>query len=235
MPVTEQCECCTVCALKYARGRRSCCWARIAGLGKSTVMKCLMGLVQVDAGEVFLETDGQRLDLRGKATEAIVNLGIVLVPEGRHLFPKLTVEENLCFGAFRAEARKAIADNLHFCFEAFPILQPPRAAPVGRQYEWWGAAMLAVAHALMSAPRILLVDEPSVGLAPILVSRLIAKIKELKEQYRLTVLMAEQNFHQAIKIADRGYIIVHGRIEFEGRTAQELSENTLVKQYYLGV
>jgi branched-chain amino acid transport system ATP-binding protein len=79
------------------------------------------------------------------------------------------------------------------------------------------------------------VDEPSVGLAPILVSRLIAKIKELKEQYQLTVLMAEQNFHQAIKIADRGYIIVHGRIEFEGRTAQELSENRLVKQYYLGV
>ena len=84
-------------------------------------------------------------------------------------------------------------------------------------------------------PQILLVDEPSVGLAPILVSRLIAKIKELKEQYQLTVLMAEQNFHQAIKIADRGYIIVHGRIEFEGRTAQELSENRLVKQYYLGV
>jgi branched-chain amino acid transport system ATP-binding protein len=79
------------------------------------------------------------------------------------------------------------------------------------------------------------VDEPSVGLAPILVSHTIAKIKELKEQYHLTVLMAEQNFHQAVKIADRGYIIVHGRIAFEGRSTQELSENALVKQYYLGV
>jgi branched-chain amino acid transport system ATP-binding protein len=79
------------------------------------------------------------------------------------------------------------------------------------------------------------VDEPSVGLAPILVSHTIAKIKELKEQYQLTVLMAEQNFHQAVKIADRGYIIVHGRIAFEGRSTQELSENALVKQYYLGV
>jgi branched-chain amino acid transport system ATP-binding protein len=87
----------------------------------------------------------------------------------------------------------------------------------------------------MSAPKILLVDEPSVGLAPILVSHVIAKIKELKEQYHLTVLMAEQNFHQAVKIADRGYIIVHGRIAFEGRNTQELSENDLVKQYYLGV
>jgi len=89
--------------------------------------------------------------------------------------------------------------------------------------------------ALMSSPRILLVDEPSVGLAPILVSRVIAKIRELKERYQLTVLMAEQNFNQATKIADRGYIIVHGKIEFEGRSAAELRENELVKQYYLGV
>ena len=204
------------------------------GNGKSTLMKCLMGLVQVDAGEVFLEMNGQRLDLLGKTPEAIVNLGMTLVPEGRRLFPRLTVEENLLLGAYRPEARKAIADNLRFCFEAFPIMQQRRRQLAGSM-SGGEQQMLAVARALMSAPRILLVDEPSVGLAPILVSRLIAKIKELKEQYHLTVLMAEQNFHQAIKIADRGYIIVHGRIEFEGRTAQELSENTLVKQYYLGV
>ena len=94
--------------------------------------------------------------------------------------------------------------------------------------------MLAVARALMSAPSILLVDEPSVGLAPILVSRMVAKIKELQDRYQLTVLMAEQNFNQAVKIADRGYIIVHGQIEFEGRSAKELRENELVRQYYLG-
>ena len=204
------------------------------GNGKSTVMKCLMGLVQVDAGEVFLETNGQRIDLRDKTPEAIVNLGMTLVPEGRRLFPRLTVEENLLLGAYRAEARQAIADNLRFCFEAFPILQQRRRQLAGSM-SGGEQQMLAVARALMSAPKILLVDEPSVGLAPILVSRLIANIQELKEQYQLTVLMAEQNFHQAIKIADRGYIIVHGQIEFEGRTAQELSENTLVKQYYLGV
>src|SRR4029450_7779523 len=93
------------------------------GNGKSTLMKCIMGLVPVDAGEVFLEIDGQRIDLRGKSPEAIVNLGIALVPEGRRLFPKLTVEENLRLGAYRTEARKALAHNLRFCFEAFPILQ----------------------------------------------------------------------------------------------------------------
>jgi len=94
--------------------------------------------------------------------------------------------------------------------------------------------MLAIARALMSAPKLLLVDEPSVGLAPILVSHTITKIQELKAQYGLTVLMAEQNFHQAIRIADRGYIIVHGEIVFEGRSVAELERNELVRNYYLG-
>jgi branched-chain amino acid transport system ATP-binding protein len=204
------------------------------GNGKSTLMKCIMGLVPVDAGEVFVEIDGQRIDLRGKSPEAIVNLGIALVPEGRRLFPKLTVEENLLLGAYRTEARKTMANNLRFCFEAFPILHQRRRQLAGSM-SGGEQQMLAIARALMSAPKILLVDEPSVGLAPILVSHTIAKIKELKEQYQLTVLMAEQNFHQAVKIADRGYIIVHGKIAFEGRSTQELSENALVKQYYLGV
>jgi branched-chain amino acid transport system ATP-binding protein len=204
------------------------------GNGKSTLMKCIMGLVPVDAGEVWLEMDGQRIDLRGKPPEAIVNLGIALVPEGRRLFPRLTVEENLLLGAYRAEARKTMADNLRFCFEAFPLLHQRRRQLAGSM-SGGEQQMLAIARALMSAPKILLVDEPSVGLAPILVSHTIAKIQELKEQYHLTVLMAEQNFHQAVKIADRGYMLVHGRIAFEGRTTQELQENALVKQYYLGV
>jgi branched-chain amino acid transport system ATP-binding protein len=204
------------------------------GNGKSTLMHCIMGLVRVDAGEVFLETDGRRIDLVGQAPEAIVNLGITLVPEGRRLFPKLTVEENLLLGAYRAEARRDIDDNLRFCFEAFPILEQRRGQLAGSM-SGGEQQMLAIARALMSAPKILLVDEPSVGLAPILVSRVIAKIKELQERYHLTVLMAEQNFHQATKIADRGYIIVHGAIAFEGRTTQELSGHELVKKYYLGV
>ncbi len=204
------------------------------GNGKSTLMKCIMGIVRPDAGEIFLETDGQRIDLVGKSTEEIVNLGITLVPEGRRLFPKLTVEENLLLGAYRADARKEIERNLRFCFEAFPVLAQRKKQLAGSM-SGGEQQMLAVARALMAAPRILVVDEPSLGLAPIFVSRVIAKIKELKEQYRLTVLMAEQNFNQATKIADRGYIIVHGQIEFEGRTTKELSEHELVKKYYLGV
>ena len=204
------------------------------GNGKSTLIKCLMGMVAPSGGEIFLEADGARIDLTRKSTEEIVSLGIALVPEGRRLFPKLTVEENLLLGAYRAQARAAIARNLAFCFEAFPVLRERRRQLAGSM-SGGEQQMLAVARALMSSPRILLVDEPSVGLAPILVSRVIAKIKELKEQYQLTVLMAEQNFNQATKIADRGYIIVHGRIEFEGRSTQELRENELVKKYYLGV
>jgi branched-chain amino acid transport system ATP-binding protein len=204
------------------------------GNGKSTLIKCIMGMVVPEAGEIVLETDGGRVDLTRKSTEEIVGLGIALVPEGRRLFPKLTVEENLLLGAYRTGARSGIARNLAFCFEAFPVLRERRRQLAGSM-SGGEQQMLAVARALMSSPRILLVDEPSVGLAPILVSRVIAKIKELKEQYQLTVLMAEQNFNQATKIADRGYIIVHGKIEFEGRTTRELRENELVKKYYLGV
>ncbi|HWM77340.1 MAG TPA: ABC transporter ATP-binding protein [Methylomirabilota bacterium] len=204
------------------------------GNGKSTLIKCIMGMVTPEAGEIVLESDGDRIDLTRKSTEEIVGLGIALVPEGRRLFPKLTVEENLLLGAYRPEARADIATNLDFSFEAFPVLAQRRRQLAGSM-SGGEQQMLAVARALMSSPRILLVDEPSVGLAPILVSRVIGKIKELKERRQLTVLMAEQNFNQATKIADRGYIIVHGKIEFEGRNTRELRENDLVKKYYLGV
>jgi branched-chain amino acid transport system ATP-binding protein len=204
------------------------------GNGKSTLIKCIMGLVAPDAGEIFLETDGARIDLTKRSTEEIVGLGITMVPEGRRLFPKLTVEENLLLGAYRAGARGDIDRNLAFCFEAFPLLRERRRQLAGSM-SGGEQQMLALARALMSSPRILLVDEPSVGLAPILVNRVIGKIRELKDRYHLTVLMAEQNFNQATKIADRGYIIVHGKIEFEGHSTQELRENELVKKYYLGV
>ena len=198
------------------------------GNGKSTLMKCVMGMVRPRNGSITLAG----ADLTKLSTEEIVNLGVALVPEGRRLFPKLTVEENLLLGAFRKLARSQIDQNREFCYEAFPVLKERRRQLAGSM-SGGQQQMLAIARALMSAPKLLLVDEPSVGLAPILVSHTITKIKELKEKYGLTVLMAEQNFHQAIRIADRGYIIVHGEIVFEGGV-QALEQNELVKSYYLG-
>jgi branched-chain amino acid transport system ATP-binding protein len=204
------------------------------GNGKSTLMKCIMGIVRPGAGRIVAEIEGERYDLVGRTTEDIVDLGIALVPEGRRLFPRLSVEENLLLGAFRPKARAQIATNLAFCFEAFPRLAERRRQLAGSM-SGGEQQMLALGRALMLAPRILLIDEPSVGLAPVLVARTIDKIRELKERYQLTVLMAEQNFPQALRIADRGYVIVHGRIAFEGKSADELNNNDLIRKFYLGL
>jgi branched-chain amino acid transport system ATP-binding protein len=204
------------------------------GNGKSTLMKCVMGIVRPKAGRIVAEIDGVHHELVGKTTEDIVDLGIALVPEGRRLFPRLTVEENLLLGAFRPTARAQIKRNLDFCLETFPRLRE-RARQLAGSLSGGEQQMLALARALMLAPKILLIDEPSVGLAPILVSRTIDTIKALKDSYQLTVLMAEQNFTQAIRISDRGYVIVHGKIIFEGRSADELNNNDLIRRFYLGL
>src|SRR5271169_651341 len=203
------------------------------GNGKSTLMKCVMGMVRPSSGTIDAEIDGAHFNLVGMTTEDIVDLGIGFVPEGRRLFPRLTVRENLLMGAFRKSARSSIDRNLAFCFDLFPRLAERRKQLAGSM-SGGEQQMLALARALMSAPKMLLIDEPSVGLAPLLVARTIDKIKELKEGYQLTVLMAEQNFTQAIRIADRGYVIVHGRIEFAGNSAAELNNNELIRQFYLG-
>jgi len=203
------------------------------GNGKSTLMKCIMGLVRPTKGSITLDIDGTTHELGKLPAESIVELGIAMVPEGRRLFPKLTVEENLLLGAFRREARGQIARNLEFAFKTFPILKDRRRQLAGTM-SGGQQQMLAIARALMSSPRVLLVDEPSVGLSPLLVTQTITKIGELKKEYGLTVLMAEQNFHQSIRIADRGYIIVHGEIAVGTRSVAELEANDLVKKLYLG-
>ncbi len=204
------------------------------GNGKSTLIKCILGMVRPSSGTLTAEIDGQTHNLIGMTTEDVVDLGIGVVPEGRRLFPRLTVEENLMLGAFRAKARAVMKRNLDFCYECFPRLAERKSQLAGSM-SGGEQQMVALGRALMTAPKILLIDEPSVGLAPILVSRTIDKIKELKDSYQLTVLMAEQNFNQAIRIADRGYVIVHGKIAFSGDSAAALNDNDLIKKFYLGL
>jgi branched-chain amino acid transport system ATP-binding protein len=167
-----------------------------------------MGMVRPSAGTIVAEIDGAKHDLVGKSTEEIVDLGIALVPEGRRLFPKLTVEENLLLGAFRATARNQMGRNLDFCYEMYDRLKERRHQLAGSM-SGGEQQMLALARALMSAPRILLVDEPSVGLAPILVSRTIDTIKTL-EEIQSDRADGEQNLTRR-SVSDRGYVIVHGK------------------------
>ncbi len=204
------------------------------GNGKSTLMRCVSGLIKPTAGKIELrDNDGSVVDLTEASPQEIVDAGVALVPGGRRLFPDLTVQENLTLGAYRKVARASLNENLDYAFTLFPRLAERRTQLAGSM-SGGEQQMLAVGRALMSGPRLLLIDEPSVGLAPILVAQMIEKIGELNKSRGLTILMAEQNFNQAIKIADKGYIIVHGEIAFASKDAADLRENDMVKSYYLG-
>ncbi|WP_424627760.1 ABC transporter ATP-binding protein [Bradyrhizobium sp. SYSU BS000235] len=203
------------------------------GNGKTTLMRCVTGQIVPTRGTIIAEIDGQRHNLVGMSTEDIVDIGISLVPEGRRLFPKLTVEENLTLGAYRRTARAQIAKNIEFCFEAFPRLKERRSQMAGSM-SGGEQQMLALGRALMASPRILLIDEPSVGLAPILVARMIDKIAELSSALGLTVLMAEQNFEQATRIANRGYVLVHGQVALAADSVADLRSSDVVRRLYLG-
>ena len=167
-----------------------------------------------ERGTITAEIDGEKHNLVGKTTEEIVDLGIALVPEGRRLFPRLPWRKICCSARSAKSAREQLKQNLDFCLTTFPRLAERKNQLAGSM-SGGEQQMLALARALMLAPKILLIDEPSVGLSPLLVSRTIDTIRELKTRYQLTVLMAEQNFNQAIRIADLGYVIVHGKIAFE--------------------
>ena len=204
------------------------------GNGKSTLMKCVMGIVRPTAGRIVAEIDGEKHDLVGLDHRADRRSRHRAGAGRPPAVPEIDRRRKPAARRLPAKARAQIKRNLEFCFETFPRLAERRRQLAGSM-SGGEQQMLALARALMLAPRILLVDEPSVGLAPLLVSRTIDAIKQLKDHYQLTVLMAEQNFTQAIRIADRGYVIVHGKIAFEGRSADELNNNDLIRQFYLGM
>ena len=229
MPPTARCACSRTCRSRVNAGE-TVVLLGTNGNGKSTLMKCIMGIVRPSAGRIIAEIDGEQHDLVGCRPRRSSISASRWCRKAGGCFRKLTVEENLLLGAFRAEgARRRSSATWSSASRRFRGW-PSGARQLAGSMSGGEQQMLALGRALMLAPRILLIDEPSVGLAPLLVSRTIDKIKELKDDYQLTVLMAEQNFTQAIRIADRGYVIVHGKIAFEGGSADELNNNELIRQ-----
>ncbi|HHS96833.1 MAG TPA: ABC transporter ATP-binding protein [Chloroflexi bacterium] len=197
------------------------------GAGKSTTLRTISGLLYPDKGKIVY--DG--VDLVGKEADAIVRMGVIHVPEGRRIFAPLTVRENLEMGAYTRKDKKEIEETMEWVFELFPRLKE-RAEQTGGTLSGGEQQMLAVARGLMAKPRLLLMDEPSMGLAPILVEEIFETIQEINKQ-GVTILLVEQNAHMALSVAHRGYVLETGLIQLEG-TSQELRENPQVREAYLG-
>lgn len=197
------------------------------GAGKSTVMKSTMGLVKPKTGKIFF--DG--FDITNVPAWDRAKIGIGYVPEGRRVFPDLTVEENLLIGAYKVVDKKVIKTNIEKSYELFPRLKE-RKNQLAKTMSGGEQQMLAIARALMLNPKLLLIDEISMGLMPILVNHVLAIVKQLNQE-GLTVLMVEQNANKALKVADRGYILKTGKITMEN-TSEKLRNNEEVVKAYLG-
>jgi branched-chain amino acid transport system ATP-binding protein len=197
------------------------------GAGKTTTLRTILGLVRPRRGTISFH--GHRLDTL--ATDRIVRLGIAQSPEGRRIFPRMTVLENLELGAFARPDREAIAPDLERAFTLFPRLRE-RAAQQGGTLSGGEQQMLAIGRALMARPSLLLLDEPSMGLSPILVDAIFRIIQDINRQ-GTTILLVEQNARMALRVAHRGYVIQTGRIVLQD-TAAELLRSDLVRKTYLG-
>jgi len=197
------------------------------GAGKSTTLRAISGLQSADSGQILYRGE----DITQTEASLIVRRGIVHVPEGRHIFAPLTVRENLEMGAFTRKDKNEIEESLTHVFRLFPRLKERLEQP-GGTLSGGEQQMLAVARALMAKPHLLLMDEPSMGLAPILVEEIFEIIAEISQQ-GVTILLVEQNAHMALSVAKRGYVIETGRIELEG-AAQDLAAAPQVRAAYLG-
>ncbi len=199
------------------------------GAGKSTTLMSISGIVPPRSGEIFFM--GQ--PIHELSADKIVSLGISQVPEGRHIFPDLTVMENLHMGAFLRQDKNAIQEDLEYIFTLFPILTS-RRHQAGGTLSGGEQQMLAISRALMARPRLLLLDEPSLGLAPIIVRQIFEIIKKINSEQHTTVFLVEQNANLALQVADRGYVMENGRIVLED-SAKNLLSNDDVKKAYLGL
>ncbi|HHS96991.1 MAG TPA: ABC transporter ATP-binding protein [Chloroflexi bacterium] len=197
------------------------------GAGKTTLLKTISGLIRPTAGKILFE--GQEID--GQPPHRITRIGLAHVPEGGRLFPNMSVRENLLMGAYsRREAlRTGVLEEV---YEMFPVLRE-RSRQMARTLSGGEKQMLAIGRGLASRPRFLMLDEPSLGLAPKLVDAIYGRLQMLRER-GLTVLLVEQNIHYALELADRGYVLENGRIVLEG-TGEELARSEHIKKHYLGL
>lgn len=199
------------------------------GAGKSTTLMSISGVVPPQTGDILL--NGQ--SILGKSPDDIVALGISQVPEGRRIFPQLTVRENLDLGALLRRDKEKIREDLEYVYELFPILKE-RRHQAGGTLSGGEQQMLAISRALMARPKLLLLDEPSLGLAPLLVQQIFRIIEQINRENRTTIFLVEQNANLALKIAHRGYVMETGRITLTDE-AENLLQNEEVKKAYLGV
>jgi len=198
------------------------------GAGKTTVLRTISGVLNAERGYIRF----QNRDIRNHSPDQVVRLGICHVPEGREVFPLLTVQENLMMGAYTRHDRDSVARDLEMCFGYFPVLKE-RAHQRAGLLSGGQQQMLAISRALMGNPRLLLLDEPSLGLAPLLVTQIFEIIRRINQEHGVAILVVEQNAHIALKTADYGYVLEVGRIVVQGDCAS-LMESDDIKEFYLG-
>jgi branched-chain amino acid transport system ATP-binding protein len=199
------------------------------GAGKSTTLMTICGIVEARAGSIsFLDQE-----INGKEPDVIVKMGLCQVPEGRHIFPLLTVKENLDMGAFLRTDQAEIKRDMDYVFSLFPILADRRNQD-GGTLSGGEQQMLAMSRSLMARPKLLLLDEPSMGLAPLIIKQIFGIIKKINEENNATIFLVEQNANQALHIAHRGYVMENGRITLSG-SASDLLKNPDIQKAYLGI
>jgi len=213
-------------SLEVPRGKLVCILGA-NGAGKTTILKTVSGILEPETGTIHF--DQQRID--GMDPENIVGLGIGHVPENRHIFPELTVYENLIMGGFLINDKAILEERLESVYRRFSILQD-RSRQLAGSLSGGEQQMLAISRALMLQPKLLLLDEPSLGLSPLLVQEIFDTIKELHRS-GVTILLVEQNINQALRIADYGYVLTSGKIFLSG-TYEELRREEKVREMYLG-
>ena len=198
------------------------------GAGKTTLVKTIMGFLKPQSGSIRFKGES----IANLPTHEIVKKGVTMIPEGREIFPRMTVEENLLLGAYIIKDKVKVKETKEKVLEIFPIIKKKEKA-LAQTLSGGEQQMLVICRSLMSNPQLLILDEPSLGLAPIIVEKVLDTVRTINEE-GVTVLLVEQNIHDSLNVADRGYVLEEGKIVLEGKS-RELLSNSHIKEVYLGL